>query len=248
MSKTVHKPIRPSGGAVSEIAPGKRYLNPHTVAGVDLSQSALVGASSFIVHECGFVPHCANWHHRNVQSPFWRLIYNFAPGNHIVHAGRPIALAPEVILVLPEQVKFDGHGPAEPPHLWLHFSLTREFVMDAKQPLEVAPDPLMRSLFNQLREVHGETSDPLRLKRLYHLSYSLLHALFARLGEAHHQTWPEKIYDLLGHIQNHPGDDLSNPVLARRAGMSVGQFIRWVKGHTGMTPAQYGSQSRNDHE
>ena len=222
----------------------KRYLNPHTLAGVDLSRQSQVGATSFIVHECGYLGRCRNWNHRSVQSPFFRLIYNFAAGNHIVHAGKRIRLTPAAILVLPEEVKFDGHGPAEPPHLWLHFSLTREFVMDKRGPFEVAPTPALRSLLEQIRETHGQTPGAWRLKRLYHLSCALLHALVAQLDEMHHQVWPEGLYELLSHIQSNPQADLANPVLARRSGMSVESFLRWFKGQVGSTPADYVSRTR----
>jgi AraC family transcriptional regulator of arabinose operon len=222
----------------------RRYLNPHTLAGVDLSRESQVGATSFIVHECGYLARCRNWNHRSVQSPFSRLIYNFAPGNHIVQAGRRISLTPSAILLLPADVKFDGHGPAEPPHLWLHFSPLREFTVEKRGPLEVAPTPASRHLLERIRSAHGEVAGPLRLKRLYHLSSALLHVLYADLDAMHHQVWPERLYELLSHIQANPRADLANPVLARRCGMSVEAFIRWFHRETGWTPADYVSRTR----
>ncbi len=243
VSNAASSRINPPRAEPPEAGP-KRYLDPHTLAGVDLSRPAQVGATSFIVHETGYLARCDRWHHRQVQSPFWRLIYNFSPGNHLITAGRRIPLTPAAIIVLPEQTKFDGHGPAAPPHLWLHFSLTREFVIEHRGPITMKPDAILRGLLAQLQSAHVAPHGPLRIKRLNHLSYALLHAIFAQFDAAQYQTWPERLYEILSHIRNHPADGLGNPVLARRAGMSTEAFIRWFKGHVGATPADYVVRTR----
>jgi len=49
---------------------------------------------------------------------------------------------------------------------------------------------------------------------------------------------------VLQFIENGLSGDLSNPALARRAGLSEGAFLRWFQAALGSTPAAYVQRTR----
>lgn len=225
--------------------PGEGYRSPHTSHGVHLSGLARAGAASVVVHEAGYLPRGLRWHFPGVRSPFWRLYYNHDPGSEVRSGGRAFPIGPGRPLIVPEDVLFDCVGEAGTSHLWLHFAvvgsgLARAFSGPTYVPFGRAVDAAMEALVG----AHGKPEGALRTQRLYHAAASLLHACFAALEVPLSQTAPERLDEVLAQIENASASDLSNPVLAARAGMSVETFIRWFKQHTGLTPAVFVARSR----
>ncbi len=222
----------------------RAYLNFTTPSGVDLAALSSSGFSGLLIHDCGFLPQTKNWHHPGVDSPFWRFYHNPIAGNHIHHAGRDIPLSPETALLIPADTVFDCCGPAAVPHFWLHFTLTRHSRVSLTGPVELRLDATLRALLTRIIGIHQQDVSPLWKQRLYHLSTSLLHTAFSLLDVPLSPPLPEPLMELLALIERAPHGDLSNAVLAARAGMSLEKFIRWFRQHMSETPASYVIQVR----
>ncbi len=222
----------------------KRYQNPLTRHGVNLTQIAKSGLVSFLIHDCGYLPEGILWNHDNVLSPFWRLYHNPKAGNHVLFDGKKYPLTPDKLLIIPENVFFHCRGDVGTPHFWIHFSVTRHNVPGLNKPLWVDADETLRPAIKLALGLHKDQGSELGPQRLYHAAAALLHLSFTQL-EAHlTEPYPERLQDLLALIHSAPHTELSNRFLAQRVGMSVENFIRWFRKHINETPASYVSRVR----
>lgn len=247
-----------------------RYQDPHTGHGAVLSAFARQGLAAFVIHEAGYLPQGIRWHHTDVRSPFWRLYYNHAPGWHVRCGGETIPLGPDRVVFIAEGVTFDCRGEPGTSHLWLHFSPLRHFAELPTGPWTLPARPLLRAAVAEVVAAHrrlgraetapgperGPVSSPGRdvreardprgdgRQRLYHAAAALLHASFAGVAAPLASPYPERLQAILALVQDGPEGDLGNQVLARRASMSVEHFIRWFRGHTGLSPAAYVRRAR----
>lgn len=220
------------------------HQTPYTQHGVPVSPFSRAGLSSFLIHECGYLPGGVHWHYPGICSPYWRLYYNHAPGSYVRFLKRNLALGPERVLVIPEGVTFDAVGELGTSHLWLHFSPIHQPVPALSEPVTVPLAAGMAAAVADLVDAHAERGADTGLQRLYHSAAALLHATFARLSRPLERLYPERLAALIAQIDGNPAGDMSNARLARAAGMSIESFIRWFKQHTGTTPAAYVTRSR----
>jgi AraC-like DNA-binding protein len=231
------------------------HEDPYTSLGVHLSPFARAGVSSFVIHECGYLPdgmhtrvqdgrRRVDWNFPGVRSPYWRLYYNHDVGSFVRFSQRLIALDPGHVVIIPEDVLFDCVGEAGASHLWLHFSPSRHSPPPFAQPMALAMTDGLSAAVADLVAAHLAPRSETAQQRLYHSAAALLHASFARLPIALSRDYPERLAVVLAHIDGNPGADLANPCLARLAGMSVEAFIRWFKRYTLTTPAAYVTRSR----
>lgn len=226
----------------------RKFLNFTTPLGVELSSVAQAGwGSAFLVHECGFSEAIQDWNHSGVDSPFWRLYHNPSPGCHIRHAGVDIALEPGHVLLIPANTVFDCCMSRSCAHFWIHFSMAGHTASPLSSPTRVAVDRVIAPLLREATSIHGEAPSDQRDQRLFHLSKGLLHLAFSRLPMPDLQRVPAALGRILQLIHQAPHADLSNPALARHAGMSVERFIRWFRAQMGRSPAAYMSDSRIHH-
>ena len=184
---------------------------------------------------CGFLAHNRQWNHPQIFSPFWRLYYNFAPGHRIRHAGRTIPLTPARFVLVPENVLFHCESPAGTPgHLFVHFNLLPGWTPHLQEPRTIRADPLLGALARELAREIAHAAGP----RAGHLAAALVHWVFGRLrGEESSVRAPApQLRAVLAHIANHLADDLSNPRLARIAGMSLRGFVRAFRAQVGAPP------------
>lgn len=77
-----------------------------------------------------------------------------------------------------------------------------------------------------------------------HLGAAFLHLLWSRHPEWRREALPEDLARLLQEVEQNPGADHANPILARRLGRSVGGFIRWFRAEVGRSPAAWVSARR----
>ena len=184
---------------------------------------------------CGFLAHNRRWNHPQIFSPFWRLYYNFAPGHRIRHAGRTISLTPARFVLVPENVLFHCESPTGAPgHLFVHFNLLPGWTPRFQEPRTVPADEGLRTL---ARELARATARPAGA-RVGHLAEALVHWVFGRLrGEVGSARAPApKLRAVLAHIAGNLPADLSNPGLARLAGMSLRAFVRAFHEQVGEPP------------
>ncbi len=222
----------------------RNYLNYTTPVGVDLARVAVAGWLPFLIHESGWQPALENWNHPGVDSPFWRFYYNPKPGCHVMCGGERFPLEPENALIIPADTVFDCCASGIACHFWIHFTTSKPGVTMPPRPVVLPMSGLLPALLEELVATHQRSAGGGRDERIFHLSASLLHAVFAELHCGPPEPLPDRMLDVLSFIARSPGTDLSNVVLAERAGMSVERFIRTFRQHTGQTPAVFVTASR----
>lgn len=223
------------------------YQSPFTRHGIRLGDAPRLGFTTFTIHECGYLPHGSDWNHPGVLSPFWRLYRNGAPGCHVRFGQERFPLAPDHLLLIPDNTPFDCVCEARAPHLWLHFSPLQTTGAFPRRPVALPATTSLRAQVENLIAARTAADSPLTRQHLYHHAAALLHSAFAGLDIPIAQEAPERLDNILRFLHSQLAGDLSNAVLARRAVMGESVFIRWFKQHTGSTPAIYVQQARANH-
>lgn len=183
------------------------------------------------------VHHQDDWGFKQVVSPFWRVYHNARPGCAIVFRGERITLGPTRAVFVPDRIPFDCESRAGVSHLWMHFSLDHSLCTTAPAPLVLELDRSLRQEFARLRRTVAAPGARLALA---HQSAGLLHLCLARLTDRlGAQPVTPRLRRLIGFIDQMLGSPLPNDVLAARAGLSTGAFVRWFRQETGETPAVY---------
>lgn len=231
--------------AVPRLRPQSGYQSPFTRYGVRLGDAPRLGFTTFVIHECGWLPRGSDWNHDGVLSPFWRLYYNRAAGCHVRFGRETFPLLPDRLLLIPDATNFDCVCEKRVGHLWLHFSPLQATSAFPRSPATLPLTPALRTLVESVIAARGASESPLARQHLYHLCAALLHSAFANLEVPIAPEQPERLAQLLRFLHSQLAGDLSNPVLARRAVMGESAFIRWFKENTGLTPAVYVQQARS---
>ncbi|MEI6467391.1 MAG: hypothetical protein WCQ89_21895, partial [Verrucomicrobiota bacterium] len=148
------------------------YRDPFTGVGVRLAGDS-AAATDFLIHEAGCLRY-RDWNHRGIISPYWRLHYNFAPGNSVVCDGRLYRLHPRMVLLTPAGVRIDTRGPRVVLHTWIHFTPTRGYRLPLRSPVSVRIAPPQRAVLRELAADFRNDKARAGLARLHHLSQALL--------------------------------------------------------------------------
>jgi AraC-like DNA-binding protein len=219
------------------------YGSPFTRHGTALDRLTRAGLATFRIHECGFADGI-RWHHPGVLSPFWRLYYNGLPGWRVRHAGIDYSLGPDRIVLIADGLHFDCIGEPGVSHLWIHFNSLQPASLTPKTPLTLPLTAPLQSAVDALLAAHAESTGSSPLARLYHRAAALLHTAFAELDQPAPTEHPVRLDQLLRFIDQHLGEDLSNPRLARRVALSESAFSRWFRKHLQVTPSTWVQQVR----
>lgn len=212
---------------------------------VPLNDYGQWGSSNFQLHECGYLADAGGWNYDGLCSPFWRLYYNGTKGACVEVRGRRVALLPDQLFLIPENVGFNARGAAGVPHLWVHFS--------PPLTLNLVPDLLCVPLNAPLAANVAELRDLLLARvdlqesgrrRLFHAALAVLHCWFSGAALPMRPPLPPSLSLLLESIERSLPGDLANPVLAGQVRMSIEGFIRWFKEMMGTTPARYVARRR----
>ncbi|MDK3157927.1 helix-turn-helix domain-containing protein [Kamptonema cortianum] len=224
------------------------WQNPVTRMGVSLMHPGKLLIPRVTLLDCGYaVPFVREWNFSSVISHFWRVYYNEEPGWKISCAGKRWALTPESLLMIPEALVFDTAGCGPMNHFWLHFSVDLPSSARFKNPVRIELRPMHREL---LREIRMTVNAPgarqgQRLHALIHLCGALMKSAFATLPPVKpDKTMPASLARVLHLVETHPGADLSNPILARHAGVNGDTLVKLFKEHLQTTPALHVSSSR----
>jgi len=202
------------------------------------------GRSGLTLHESGYLPKNADWNFPSVFSPFWRLYWNARPGHCVLFGDRIVELTPEHLMLIPDHALFHCLGQHPVPTFWIAFSFTGRLHPDLTAPVLLSPRNTEMCLIEDLRCLIDANTSWEPTDAIYRNSLALLHVVLARPELRWQPPIPESLTQIKPYIEDHLGEPLPNPVLARRTGMSVTGFERAFKRHFGTTAAQYVSEMR----
>jgi len=202
------------------------------------------GRSGLTLHESGYLPDNANWNFPGVFSPFWRLYYNSEPGHCVLFDERMVELTPDHLMLIPDHCMFHCLGQHPVPTFWIAFSFTGKLHPSLHPPVLLSPRNTEMCLIEDLRALIEADSSWEPTEAIYRNSLALLHVVLARPELRWQPPLPKSMEKIKPYIETHLGESLPNPVLARRAGMSVTGFERAFKRHFGTTVARYVSEMR----
>ncbi len=221
------------------------YDQPFSGVGIEYDPLGIKpGRTGITLHEAGYLPANRDWNYPSVFSPFWRLYYNGNSGHCVLFGERMVELSPTHIMVIPPHCLFHCLGSNPVPTFWLAFSFTRTLYADHNPPVLLTPRDTELCLIRDLKRLitADKTWEP--NDAIFRNSLALLNVVLAR-RELH---WKPPLPDTMAHVRHYIetniGLPLSNPILARKAGLSVAGFERIFKRHFGTTAARYVSEMR----
>jgi len=214
-----------------------------------------------------------NWESRNMSFPYWRIYWNGSFGGIISFAGKTIELTPNQVILIPPYTAFSsrlkentippsgynleggrvGDGETEADllrdgavlHLFIHFNLGMPFDFIAPQlfSFEVSNDlrtDLEELSFSlQQNNVQLSVQSSLLIYKIIVLAVSQIPKEFWNLA-----TTDQRILNVLGEIEDHISEELTNKRLAQVANMAVNSFARVFKEEIGVPPQQFVRERR----
>ena len=221
------------------------YDRPFSGVGIEYDPLGVKpGRTGITLHEAGYQPANRNWNFPGVFSPFWRLYYNKQGGHCVLFGERIVELTPKHILLIPPHCLFHCLGLNPVPTFWLAFSFTRTLSADHTPPALLKPRDTELCLIRDLQRliVADRTWEP--IDAIYRNSLALLHVVMARRELQWQPAAPESLMRIRHYIEENIGAPLTNPILAKVAGLSVAGFERVFKRHFGTTAARYVTEMR----
>jgi AraC-like DNA-binding protein len=221
------------------------YDDPMTGGGVQFSPLAVKSAQeSVALLVAGYLPSRRHWTYSSIYSPFWRLYYDFRAGHRVVFPEREVLLDPGSILLIPDQQLFHCVGVGPRPKLWLHFTCPRRVAPDQRMPIELPVSPSALAVMKELKELIPDNAHDKHKPQILHASLALLHLVLSRPQIHWLDHKPAKLHQCLQFIENHYGEVIAIPELARRVHMSERPFTRMFQKHQGISPSQHIRQVR----
>jgi AraC-like DNA-binding protein len=196
------------------------------------------------LHESGYLPDNADWNFPGVFSPFWRLYYNADRGHCVLFGDRMVELTPDHIMLIPDHCLFHCLGQQPLPTFWLAFSFTKRLHPAMSVPVLLVPRKVEMCLIEDLAALIVADTTWKATDAIYRNSLALLHVVLARPELRWQPPLPESLVCIQPYIEAHLEESLPNPMLARKAGMSVTGFERAFKQYFGTTVAQYVTEMR----
>ncbi len=200
--------------------------------------------SGIILHESGYLPGNRDWNFPSVFSPFWRLIYNSAPGHCVVFGEKVVELTPANMMLIPDHCHFHCLGENPVPTLWIAFNFTRALHPDMSIPVLLPPRDTELCLIRDLKALISADKEWHPTDAICRNSLALLQIVLARPELKWRPPLPENLVRAKMFIDSHIGSVLSNDVLARESGMSVAGFERLFKRHYGCTAGRFVTEAR----
>jgi AraC-like DNA-binding protein len=195
-----------------------------------------------LLHECGYLELCHNWNFASVFSPFWRLYWNSKPGFSMDFSGKLVDLTPENLVLIPPHCSYDCWTNNPTPHFWIHFTYHK--TPAHSEAIVIKPGEAELRVIEDLKEVIKQSLAEEAPERGRLLASALAQIALSRTDIDWKQSLPANLARLQRHIDEHFGEDLSNPALAKFAGTSLTGLLRLFNRHLGTKPAQYVSEVR----
>jgi len=195
-----------------------------------------------LLHECGYLELCDNWNFASVFSPFWRLYWNSKLGFSMDFSGQIIDLTPDNLVLIPPHCSYDCWTKKPTPHFWIHFTYHKTPAHSGA--IVIKPSEAELCVIEDLKEVIKQSRAEEAPERGRLLASALAQIALSRAEIEWKQSLPANLARLQRHIDEHFGEDLSNPALAKFAGTSLTGLLRLFNRHLGTKPAQYVSEVR----
>ena len=221
------------------------YDRPYSGVGIEYDPLGITpDRAGITLHEAGYLPANCDWNYPGVFSPFWRLYYNSQGGHCVLFGERMIELTPEHIMLIPPHCLFHCLGLNPVPTFWLAFNFSQTLDAALTPPVLIAPRDTEMCLIRDLQQliVADLASEP--LGAIFRHSLALLQVVLARPELLWQPALPDYLVRVRHYIQAHIGKPLTNPVLAKKAGLSVAGFERAFKRHMGTTVARHVTEMR----
>ncbi|MDD5706415.1 MAG: helix-turn-helix domain-containing protein [Kiritimatiellae bacterium] len=182
--------------------------------------------------------------HRFISLPYWRLYWNAQPGARIHHHNRALELKPSnVVLVSPHTI-FSTSNSRAIDHFYVHFQLPSFYY---NVPTQVTACAVTRTLLDLIRQsirlLNGGAPSPWRLSLIVRALVEL--ALSTLMdGTIRMPRLDPRVLTALSFLDENLETDLSNALLAERAGMSADGFNRLFKAQMGRSLQAYARLKR----
>jgi AraC-like DNA-binding protein len=182
--------------------------------------------SSFRIHD---------WNFENLSAPYWRFYRNAQPGASVFLAGRQTRLVPSRCVAIPPNTPFAARLRRPVEHFYIHFLAAPPY--DAVTPgiYTFPAEPLLVSTMDEIGKLLAAGGAGPRVALLCRLLAA--HALSRLPADAVPPARSDgRVLAALRLMEASFPQPVSNPRLARAAGMNVNAFIRLFKQVTGRPP------------
>ena len=185
----------------------------------------------------------AGWNAQHVCSGYWRLYCNDAPGAAVLLAdGTPYPLVAHRVHLIPAWVRFSCRNRRRVRHRFVHFDLIG---VPAATVQHLFTKPLTLPRDATLERLAATLGDPapagVAICRAKSVVYSALGRVLEQIPGTGLDQLPAAgpVAPAVRHIDDHLGDALRVPDLARLCHFSPDHFGRLFRQRVGRSPAQY---------
>jgi AraC-like DNA-binding protein len=221
------------------------YSSPFSSNGMEFFPlGVLPDHSGFVLHESGFMSKRPHWNYPNVMSPFWRLYYDPQRGHKVVFPDKKVALGPDKIVIIPDNLLFHAVGTRPIAKFWLAFNCNRRPAPCQPIPIQLEPSSMELGIIQELQALFLSENPEKHRTRIFNYSMALLNVTFSRPEIEWHSGKPVMISQAIEHIQTHYDKPLYNRDLARLSSLSETAFNRLFRAYQGISPAQFIMQIR----
>lgn len=180
-----------------------------------------------------------HWNYERASAPYWCLYWNRKPGAAVMAGKRRIALGPAAVVLIAPHTVYSTSNRGHCDQLFVHFQLITPHAGLQPQAHVVAADSCLEPLLQKMVSVmnRGEAGR----WEFSMLARALVELALSRVVDRN-LALPEmdpRIQAAVAYIGEHINASLSNPDLARQAGMSLSAFMRLFREQVGHAPHGY---------
>lgn len=183
------------------------------------------------------------WSHEDLRAPYWRLYHNGATGATVRTANTTMQLEPEFCYLIPPETSFASELKCPLVHFFIHFILEPAWSVSAGNSrlgiLRIPITSLISEILTEFLQAKAKTSWAENL-----MLYGLVSLVLSEVEMEPPSLLPPRIVEVCRHMEQNLARPLSNPDLARIAGMSTNAFIRLFRQTVGCPPKEWLAAAR----
>lgn len=184
------------------------------------------------------------WRYKNYKVPFWKLFYNSMGISEVFFQGitgqRRVSLPDTTIILIPPDVSFSCSNSSPINHFQLNFTISG---IPLKTDSHIYVFPFEGELKEKIIQFQSELINPLPKEA------NLASLVLNRISNDHLRPVSKdiRIQTAIINMEQNLSIQISNSILAEKAGMSVNGFARLFKEETGSTLYDYQLHMRLNH-